>query len=57
MLTLYARYNNDELRALQGFCLDFCCHQYDKDSLYSDICANCEKTPRLQRPHQFSTPL
>ena len=43
MLTLYARYNNDELRALQGLCLDFCCYQYDKDSLYSEICVNCER--------------
>ena len=42
MLKLYARYNNDELRALQGLCLDFCCYQ--KDRLYSEIydCVNCE---------------
>ena len=43
MLTLYARYNNDELRALQAHCLDFCVYQYDKDSPYSYLCADCEK--------------
>ena len=42
MLTLYARYRDDELRALQGLCLDFCCYQYDKDALYYK-CANCER--------------
>lgn len=43
MLTLYARYRDDELRALQAHCLDFCPYQYDKGALYSDICANCEQ--------------
>ena len=43
MLTLYARYRNDELRELQAHCLDFCSYQYDKDALYSGKCANCEK--------------
>ena len=42
MLTLYARYRDDELRALQAHCLDFCPFQYDKYSLFSDKCANCE---------------
>lgn len=43
MLTLYARYRNDELRVLQSNCLDFCVYQYDKNALYSDRCANCER--------------
>lgn len=43
MLTLYARYRNDELRALQAHCLNFCFYQYDKNALYSDRCANCKK--------------
>ena len=43
MLTLYARYRNDELRELQAHCFDFCVYQYDKDALYSDRCANCER--------------
>lgn len=42
MLTLYARYRNDELRELQAHCLDFCVHQYDKNALYSNRCANCK---------------
>ena len=43
MLTLYARYRDDELRALQAHCLDFCVYQYDKDALYSNRCTDCEK--------------
>ena len=43
MLTLYARYRNDELRELQAHCLDFCTYQYDKDFLYSNRCVNCER--------------
>lgn len=43
MLTLYARYRNDELRALQEHCLDFCIYQEDEDRPYSVVCANCEK--------------
>ena len=43
MLTLYARFSNDELRELKAHCLDFCAYQHDKDVLYSDICVNCEK--------------
>ena len=43
MLTLYARYRDDELLALQEHCLYFCYYQYDKDALYSDRCTNCER--------------
>ena len=43
MLILYARYRDDELRALQAHCLDFCIYQKDEDNRYSDRCANCEK--------------
>ena len=43
MLTLYARYRNDELRSLQGHCLDFCIYQEDEDNPYSYICADCER--------------
>lgn len=43
MLTLYARYRNDELRALQAHCLDFCVFQEDEDRAYSVTCVNCEK--------------
>ena len=43
MLTLYARYSNDELRALQERCRGFCFYQDDKDALYSNRCVNCEK--------------
>lgn len=43
MLTLYARYRNDELCELQAQCLDFCIYQEDEDNPYSYICANCEK--------------
>ena len=46
MLTLYARYRDDELRALQAYCLDFCVYQYDKDALYFGRCTNC-KTRRV----------
>ena len=43
MLTLYARYRNDELRELQAHCLDFCIYQEDEDRPYAVVCANCEK--------------
>lgn len=43
MLTLYARYRNDELRELQAHCLNFCIYQEEEYSHYSVICANCEK--------------
>ena len=43
MLTLYARYRDEELRALQAHCLNFCYYQYDKGALYFGRCANCEK--------------
>ena len=43
MLTLYARYRNDELRKLQEHCLDFCIYQEDEDRPYSVVCTNCEK--------------
>ena len=43
MLTLYARYRNDELRELQAHCLDFCIFQEDEDRTYCVTCANCEK--------------
>lgn len=43
MLTLYARYRDDELSALQEYCLDFCIYQEDEDRAYPDICANCER--------------
>ena len=42
MLTLYARYRDDELRALQAHCLDFCWYKYDNDDRYSYKCANCK---------------
>ena len=29
MLTLYARFTDEELRALQAHCLDYCYHQYN----------------------------
>ena len=43
MLTLYARYSNDELRALQALCLDFCIYLEDEDRPYSVVCSNCER--------------
>lgn len=43
MLTLYARYRDDELRALQSHCLDFCAYQYDKGDPYRYRRENCEK--------------
>ena len=43
MLTLYARYRDDELRDLQAHCLDFCVFQEDRDRTYRATCANCEK--------------
>ena len=43
MLTLYARYRNEELRALQAHCLDFCVFQEDEDRHYCVTCVNCEK--------------
>lgn len=42
MLTLYARYNEEELRALQVHCLDFCYCQYDVPEQYNSVkCAKC----------------
>ena len=43
MLTLYARYRDDELRELQAHCLDFCAYQYDRKAISGEIWANCEK--------------
>lgn len=57
MLTLYARYRDDELRALQAHCLDFCAYQYDKGDPYRYRCEKLRNTPRLQRSYQFSVPL